>query len=93
MIGPAACCLHRALSLADSVALDPHKALQCCYGVSALMVRKGARLREAFTPEPVHNGASEPVTTRSALRAGAQVEVGLACGASGKGKPVSDRRR
>ena len=28
----------------------------------------------------------------SALRAGAQVEVGLACGASGKGKPVSDRR-
>eukprot|EP01047_Picozoa_sp_COSAG01_P002630 COSAG01_NODE_70_length_28755_cov_34.709067_29_plen_82_part_00 len=40
------------------MALDPHKALQCCYGVSALMVRKGARLREAFTPEPVHNGAS-----------------------------------
>ena len=31
--------------------------------------------------------------TPSARRAGAQVEVGLAWGASGKGKPVSDRRR
>ena len=33
------------------------------------------------------------LTWQSALRAGAQVEVGLAWGASGKGKPVSDRRR
>ena len=37
--------------------------------------------------------AAQADAAASALRAGAQVEVGLAWGASGKGKPVSDRRR
>ncbi|MBC7531112.1 MAG: hypothetical protein H7318_05990 [Oligoflexus sp.] len=53
--------LLRGLERADSVALDPHKALQAPYGVGMLMVRKENDLRNAFsmgaayTP-PTNNG-------------------------------------
>ncbi len=39
--------LFRAIDRADSIALDPHKGLFLPYGTGALIVREGARLREA----------------------------------------------
>lgn len=41
--------LLRGLERADSVALDPHKALQAPYGVGMLMVKKEEDLRNAFS--------------------------------------------
>lgn len=39
----------RGIEDADSIALDPHKAMFLPYGTGALLVRDGARLREAHT--------------------------------------------
>lgn len=76
--------LFRGIEEADSITLDPHKAMFLPYGTGALLVREGGLLREAHHVGPTTSRTSAPKkrspTSASTRRSSPGTSGGSGCG-------------